>query len=127
LCFFAGTGFFAGGAGLGVVAVCGSVNPAPSASERLSSTSTVCVMASVPVGAGWPAAGAIVAVCSLLLFSARRGHALIVQTIHAAAIHVALFLTNTPLARLNSPRLESRGDAMRHAISLTGFRYNARP
>ena len=34
----------------------------PSDSERLSSTSTVCVIVSVPSGAGWAAAGEIVCV-----------------------------------------------------------------
>src|SRR5947207_13185938 len=58
--------FFAGFAvaAAGFFPVCESVITPPSASERLSSTSTVCVIASVPVGAGWPAAGAIVCVCA---------------------------------------------------------------
>jgi hypothetical protein len=40
----------------------GLVITPPSASDRLSSMSTVCVIASVPVGDGWAAAGAIVSV-----------------------------------------------------------------
>ena len=40
------------------------VIPPPSEAERPVSMSTVCVMASVPVGSGWGAAGAIVAVAS---------------------------------------------------------------
>ncbi|MEA2165168.1 MAG: hypothetical protein QOK37_3295 [Thermoanaerobaculia bacterium] len=59
LCFF--TGVFAGVFGGAVFfAVCVFVSAAPSPSERLSSTSTVCVTASVPLTAGCAAAGAIV-------------------------------------------------------------------
>ncbi len=61
LCFFGGVfaGFFAAA---GVFAVCELVSAPPSSSERPSSTSTVCVTASVPFTAGWAAAGAIVCV-----------------------------------------------------------------
>ena len=46
----------------GFFAVCELVSALPSSSERPSSTSTVCVTASVPFTAGWAAAGAIVCV-----------------------------------------------------------------
>ena len=56
--------FFFDGAFFGAAFVLGAVFAVvmPSDSERLSSTSTVCVMVSVPSGAGWAAAGAIVCV-----------------------------------------------------------------
>src|SRR5712692_5409673 len=53
--------FFAGGF-LTAAFVVVEVLAMPSDSERLSSTSTVCVIASVPVGAGIAGAGAIVCV-----------------------------------------------------------------
>src|SRR5262249_706362 len=61
--FFAGAGAFLTG---GVAAA------PPSATERLSSTSTVWVMASLPLGAGWAAAGAMVCVCALFPESPER-------------------------------------------------------
>lgn len=61
LCFFGGV--FAGVLAVpGVFAACGFVSTPPSSSERPSSTSTVCVTASVPLSAGWAAAGAMVCV-----------------------------------------------------------------
>jgi hypothetical protein len=61
LCFF--TGVFAGFFAVpGVFSVCALVSAPPSSSERPSSTSTVCVTASVPFTAGCAAAGAIVCV-----------------------------------------------------------------
>ena len=65
LCFF--TGVFGGGV---FFAVCVFVGATPSPSERLSSTSTVCVTASVPLTAGWAAAGAIVCVVGAVEVSA---------------------------------------------------------
>jgi hypothetical protein len=63
--FFAGA--FAGGfAGAGALAV--EVMPSPS--ERLSSMSTVCVIGSVPFGAGCAVAGAIVCVVGCVLVAA---------------------------------------------------------
>ena len=47
------------------------VSAPPSSSERLSSTSTVCVIASVPVGCGWGAAGAMVSVVAVVADSVR--------------------------------------------------------
>jgi hypothetical protein len=61
LCFFAGV--FAGVFGdAGFFVFCELVSAPPSSSERPSSTSTVCVTASVPFTAGCAAAGAIVCV-----------------------------------------------------------------
>lgn len=61
MCFFGGV--FAGVfVEAGFFAVCAFVSAPPSSSERPSSTSTVCVTASVPFTAGCAAAGAIVCV-----------------------------------------------------------------
>jgi hypothetical protein len=67
-----------------VAAVVGSVSAPPSASERLSSTSTVCVIASVPVVAGCGGAGAIVSVALPVAAVSRLPHAAAASVIRTA-------------------------------------------
>lgn len=85
---------FGGGAGFlpAVVVDVVSLLTPPSFSERLSSTSTVWVMASVPVGAGGADAGAMVCVAGALLLGWRlqpngtRIRAAVIRTNGVAAL-----------------------------------------
>ena len=81
------------------VAVVVAVSAPPSASERLSSTFTVSVIASVPVGCGCDGAGAIVSVVDVAADSFFR-HA---TSASVTAINTMIFFTESPLFARDAP------------------------